>query len=275
VPFNTPVPVLELNTTTADTAPSLTLDGLRIYFNRSSEIWTATRPNWSSPFGTATLVTELNSPNNDRDPRVSPDNLVIVFASDRPGGTGSTDIYMASRLDTSSPFGTPVQLAPLNSTVLELNPAIGMFPDEIFFMSSRPGGLGGWELYSARFTGVVGLGIAGVGSSQGLRFSDPNSAGKVYLAASALGDTPGIQIGNRNLPLNPDLLLRLSIGGLPPILTGYFGTLDQNGIGSGRIAFQGFPGFTGLKFVTAFVTLDPAAPMGIGTISNAHPTQVQ
>jgi hypothetical protein len=84
---------------------------------------------------------------------------------------------------------------------------------------------------------------------------------------------PGSRSHTRVLPLNPDVLLRLSIGGLPPILTGYV-VLDQNGIASGRIAFAGFPQFVGLKFFTAFVALDPRATSGIKTISNAHETLV-
>jgi len=78
-----------------------------------------------------------------------------------------------------------------------------------------------------------------------LLFSDPASASLLYSAASSLGSTPGIQLGARNLPLNPDPLMNITIGGLPPLLTGYAGLLDA------------------------------AAPFGFKTISNAHETLVQ
>ena len=95
------------------------------------------------------------------------------------------------------------------------------------------------------------------------------------MAASSRGSTPGIPIDSRNLPLNFDLIFQLTIGGLPPIMTGYVGVLDQDGIGSGRISFASFPQFVGLRFFTAFVVLDPAAPSAIKTISNAHEVLVQ
>ena len=53
------------------------------------------------------------------------------------------------------------------------------------------------------------------------------------------------------------------------------GTLDPNGIASGKISFAGFPEFIGLRFFTAFIVVDPTAPSGIRTISNAHEMQVQ
>jgi hypothetical protein len=87
--------------------------------------------------------------------------------------------------------------------------------------------------------------------------------------------TPGIQFGTRTLPLNADALLGVSIGGVPPLLNGYQGVLDPDGIASGSITFNGFPQLVGLRFVTAFVVLDVTAPFGMKTISNALATEVQ
>jgi hypothetical protein len=282
VPFNTPVLVAELNTAANEFGPSLTADGLRIYFTTdrpgglgSTDIWTATRPNWSSPFGTATPVTELNSTAADRDTRVSPDNLVFFFSSGRPGGVGTDDLWMASRVSPLLPFGTPINLTAVNAPETERNPAVAMFTDELIFGSTRPGGPGGRDLYSSRFRGLVGFGIAGPASNQELRFSDPSSQGRVYVAASSLGNTPGTQIGPHLLPLNVDLLMQLTIGGLPPVMTGYVGTLNNDGVGSGRIALAGFPQIIGLRFFTAFLVLDPAGPFGIKGVSNAHEVLVQ
>jgi hypothetical protein len=199
----------------------------------------------------------------------------MLWANSRAGGVGNLDVWMASRLDLSSPFGNFTNLTALNSASQDNSPSFAVFHDEVFFLSFRPGGLGSSDFYTARFTGLIGNGIAGAASTQSLRFSDPSSPAAVYLAASALGSSPGIPIDTRTLPLNPDLLLRLSIGGLPPILTGYVGVLDQDGIASGGISFANFAQFIGLKFFTAFVVLDPAAPSAIKTISNAHEVLVQ
>jgi hypothetical protein len=279
VPFNPPVPVTELNSAGSDVTPCLTVDGLRIYFasdrGGSYDIWTATRPNWTSPFGTPTPVTELNTMGRDYMGRISPEGLTIFFTSDRPGGLGGLDIWMASRLDVASPFGNVANVTALNSSANDSRPGFAFFHDEIFFGSWRPGGMGVEDVYTARFTGLVSAGIAGVGSTMHLRFSDPSSSGMPYVAASALGSTPGIQLGTRNLPLNPDPLLTLTVGGLPPVLTGYRGLLDNDGTAAGRITFTGYPQLVGLRFFTAFVVLDPAAPFWIKTISNPLEVQVQ
>jgi hypothetical protein len=275
------VQVTELNTATDEWSPSLTLDGLRIYFCSdragglgSYDLWTAARPSWGAPFGTATPITELNSAATDRDPRISPDGLTIFFASQRASAGGS-DLYMASRLDLASPFGNVTSITALNTTVPDFTPGFALYHDELFFCSQRPGGLGVNDLWTARFTGLLGVGVASAGSPQNLRFSDPSSPARVYVAASSRGNSPGIPIDTRTLPLNFDLLLQLTVGGLPPILTGYVGALDQDGIASGSINFAGFAQLVGLRFFNAFLVLDPAAPSGIKTISNAHEVLVQ
>jgi hypothetical protein len=182
---------------------------------------------------------------------------------------------MASRLDLASPFGNIVSVSGLNTTSFDPSVGFSWFYDEVFFWTQRPGGPGGNDLWTARFTGLLGNGIAGAGSTQQLRFSDPSSPGLVYLAASSLGSSPGIPIDTRVLPLNPDVLLRLTIGGLPPILTGFVGALDRDGVAAGQVNFAGFPQFNGLQFSTAFVVLDPPSPSGIKTISNPHVLKVQ
>jgi hypothetical protein len=277
VPFNAPVPVTELNSPVDDVTPSLSLDGLRIYFasgrqGGSHDIWTATRPSLTSPFGAPTRVTELSTTSQDIGPCISPEGLVIFFASLRPGGRGGYDIWMASRLDTASPFGNVVNVTALNTASDEGAPAFSLLHDEIFFHS---GGLSFADLFTARFTGLVASGIAGVSSNMDLRFSDPSAPGLLYVGACALGTSPGIRIDTRVLPLNFDALLQLTAGGLPPILTGYAGTLNQDGVAGGRISFAGYPGLVGLRFFSAFVVLDTQAPSGIRTISNALEVLVQ
>jgi hypothetical protein len=62
---------------------------------------------------------------------------------------------------------------------------------------------------------------------------------------------------------------------LPPLLNGYSGVLDQDGVAGGSITFAGFPALRGFRFFTAFLVLDALAPMGIRTLSNALETVVQ
>ena len=75
------------------------------------------------PWGTAQKIDEingndpdLNTPSQDGCPIQSPDGLKLYLASNRPGGKGGLDIWMASRESKESPWGAAVSLPePINS----------------------------------------------------------------------------------------------------------------------------------------------------------------
>ena len=56
----------------------------------------------------------MNSSFNDVEPDIAADGLALLFQSDCPGGFGGSDIYIATRPNTSAPFGA---VANLGSTV--------------------------------------------------------------------------------------------------------------------------------------------------------------
>src|SRR5690606_18403755 len=88
-------------------------------------------------------------------------------------------------------------------------------------------------------------------------------AGRIFALGLALGATPGITLPDgRNIPLNPDPLLTLSLS-----LPGFVGTLNTTGDGLVQFPLPNNPRLSGLPFVAAFITLDPTAPSGIRTIS--------
>ncbi len=95
------VALAEINTSAEDGWPYLTDDELRIYFTSqiagSLDLWTATRNSRTETFGPATLVEVVNSSDSEYDPELSADGNTLWFASDRPGGQGSYDIYFARR----------------------------------------------------------------------------------------------------------------------------------------------------------------------------------
>ncbi len=66
-------------------------------------------------FGPAQKVNELSSPVNDWQPQITEDGLTLVFASDRPGGKGKFDLWIARRTSTTLPFATPTPIDELNS----------------------------------------------------------------------------------------------------------------------------------------------------------------
>ena len=100
----TPIP--ELSSTATENRPTLRQDGLEIFFYSarpggvagSIDLWTSTRASvdapWSTPFNVGTTV---NSSATDLHPYLSADALTLVFGSARPGGSGATDLWIATR----------------------------------------------------------------------------------------------------------------------------------------------------------------------------------
>lgn len=101
--FGTPTVVTELSSASSYT-PTISADGLQIHFGSdratgqgSTDIWVATRASTSDPFGTPMNVSELNSADDDRPGWISPDGCRMYFSSTRAGGSGSFDIWQATR----------------------------------------------------------------------------------------------------------------------------------------------------------------------------------
>jgi Tol biopolymer transport system component len=96
----------------------------------------------------ALLVPELSTPFIDERPNVRKDGLEIFFDSSRPGGLGSTDLWVSTRHSVEDPWSPPVNLgAAVNSASGETRPALSFDGATLYFGSSRPGGSGGTDIY--------------------------------------------------------------------------------------------------------------------------------
>ena len=96
---------------------------------------------------------ELNTPFLDGCPIQSPDGLSLYLASNRPGGLGSLDIWVAHRASTNEPFGAPENLgAPVNSAADDFCPT-PVRGGGLFFVSREalPGSCGLGDIYFSRF----------------------------------------------------------------------------------------------------------------------------
>jgi WD40-like Beta Propeller Repeat len=104
---------------------------------------------WSQPvnLGCGTV----NSTSNDFGPAISKDGLSLYLSSNRPGSLdANSDIYVAQRVSTSEPWGTPVNLGPtVNSTSADNNPTFSRDGHWMFFNSLRPSGLGDTDLWAS------------------------------------------------------------------------------------------------------------------------------
>jgi len=147
-----------VNSSARDENPGISADGLWFYYCslRSGgygnyDLWLTRRATAEDDWGTpANLGPTVNSSSHDFSPDVSADGLMLYFASDRPGGYGSYDLWVMSRATTEEDWGTPVNLGPtVNSSAQDGCPAISDDGLELYFWSNRPGGSGGTDLWIA------------------------------------------------------------------------------------------------------------------------------
>jgi hypothetical protein len=104
-------------------------------------------------FGPATPVAELNTYDFDGSTIVRRDGREIIFGSTRPGGSGvkySTDFWTATRASTAEPWSAPVFVPSLGSPAwMQGRIALSFDGRELYFTSSRPGGIGRTDLWVA------------------------------------------------------------------------------------------------------------------------------
>jgi hypothetical protein len=110
-----------------------------------------------------------------------------------------------------------------------------------------------------------------VGAPVTVSLSAPCQGNRTYAIAAAFGTEPGIPVDTRRIPLNPDGLFLVSLS-VPAVFAGFIGVLDGTGNGAGTLHVV--PQMAGLTFYLAAVTLEGAAPSGLGAISGALPVRV-
>lgn len=82
-------------------------------------------------------------------PSVSPDGKKLYFVSDRPGGFGSTDVYVVDILENGG-FSNPLNLGrTINTSSKEMFPYIT--ENALYFSSDRHMGIGGLDIYKADY----------------------------------------------------------------------------------------------------------------------------
>lgn len=134
-------------------------DGRSAYFARSAGFFPQAREatimetrlvdgEWSEP-----TVAAFSGTHPDIDPWVSPDGDSIYFSSIRPvDGEPRTDAEIFRVDREGDGWGEPVHLAELGSTDDELGASVTS-DGIVWFASDRPGGAGGWDLYTAEPSG--------------------------------------------------------------------------------------------------------------------------
>ena len=151
-----------VNSTFAEGGPAISKDGLSLYFHSerpggygSTDIWVSQRANRNDPWGPpAHLGPAVNTAGLEAVAALSRNEHLLFFSSDRPGSLGSNDIWVSYRRHVHDPFDwqPAVNLgAGVNSVFNDGAPSYvendGAGVPQLFFHSSRPGGVGGTDIY--------------------------------------------------------------------------------------------------------------------------------
>lgn len=112
------------------------------------DIWETVRTagGWRKP-----RPVSFNSAGNDFDPCFAPDGSAVYFFSNRPGGLGGDDLYVAPFDAARGTYGAAVNLGPtVNSPGDEWAPLLSPDGQRLIFSSNGRGGRGGQDLWVAR-----------------------------------------------------------------------------------------------------------------------------
>ena len=157
----------QVNSPFAENAPELSKDGLSLYFGSNrpggqglQDLYVSQRSSpdapWGAPINLGALV---NSPFTDVGPHLSRDGHLLFFNSGRPGGSGSTDIWVSRRKNIHNDLAweEPVNLgSPPNSA--RFDGAVSIWGPEFYFWRGTPDPAGAvaptdGDIYMSEMTG--------------------------------------------------------------------------------------------------------------------------
>ena len=145
-----------VNSSSTDWSPSISVDGLSLYFNSnrpdgygSHDLWVTTRPTIYDPWGTPeNLGPTVNSSAHEAFPSISTDGLSLFFESSRPGGYGGYDLWVTRRATKDDPWSEPFNLGSMvNSSSNDATPGISADGLSLFFESDQSDGYGNFDIF--------------------------------------------------------------------------------------------------------------------------------
>lgn len=150
-PFATPEPITGLGRSGELWGASLSADGRWLAFAESSagleDVYLAERDTGGS-FLAARAASGINTLANEGTPALSSDGRSLYFYSSR-GAVGGRDIYVATRPSPEQDHGGATLVPGLNSVRTDHLPWISRDELRIYFASTRDGGAGSSDIYTA------------------------------------------------------------------------------------------------------------------------------
>jgi hypothetical protein len=143
--FEAPAPQVNVNSSNIDWMPALSRDGTELFFSSDRpggsgkfDLYRAVWSDSAGTFGTPELVHELNTPEWESGPSLSPDGKSLFFESNRDGGLGHADIYVATRAGPGQPFGPALTVAGVNTPFGDGEPSIAADSSVLLSCAFRP-----------------------------------------------------------------------------------------------------------------------------------------
>ena len=144
MPFGEPAPLATINSTFDDDDPSMTGDGLELYFASrrlgNDRTFRARRAAVTEAWSAPVAIEVLGVTNN---PRITLDGLTIYFATSRAPSTG-VDIWRAVRASRAVEFDAPSRVVELATAAHDFEPAVADDTGAIVFCSERDGNADLW-----------------------------------------------------------------------------------------------------------------------------------
>jgi Tol biopolymer transport system component len=142
--WSTPQIVAELATSDQDIGPFVTSNRLELAFFRgtsedSFDLFRASRSDAGDTWGTPVEMTDVNTNSGEATPWISDDLLTLYFASNRSGGQGDRDIWVATRSSASAAFEPAVPVDSVNESSRDKDPWVSPDQSVLFFASDRNG----------------------------------------------------------------------------------------------------------------------------------------
>lgn len=145
-PFAGPRRLTRVNSAQVEVYPAVMHDGAELWFSSerlggiTRHLFRSVRDNIGN-YEAPALVSELKSSNNEAGVAFSADGLTVYFGSQRPGGLGDSDVWVATRASLQAAFGAATHAPELSSAGADYPSWVSRDGCRIYLASDRAGSM--------------------------------------------------------------------------------------------------------------------------------------